>query len=77
MFTPPNLLTQGRRKGCLREECFQLHLGIQRVVGRFLASSPFGALVHIYFNSVVLWRKEVSVYPEPSAVKLWELMLFL
>lgn len=77
MFTPPNLLRQGRKKDCLREVYFQIHLGMERVAGRFLASSPFGALVHIYFISAVLWRKEVSGYVEPLAVKLWVLMLIL
>lgn len=77
MFTPPNLLTQGGRKDYLREVCSQTCLGTDRVAGRFLASSPFGALVQIYFISVVLWRKEVSGSVEPLADKLWELMLIL
>lgn len=77
MFTPPNLLTWGRRKDCLREICFQMHLGRERVRGRFFTSSPFGALVHIYFILVVVWRKEVGGYVEPLAVKLRELMLIL
>ena len=54
-----------------------MHLGMERVAGRFLASSPFGALVHIYFISVVLWRKEVSGYVDPLAVQLRELILIL
>lgn len=51
-------------------------LGRKRGTVRFLTSSPFGALVHIHFISVV-WRKEGSGYVEVGAVKLWELMLIL
>lgn len=44
-------------------------LGMKRGAVRILTSSPFGALFHIYFISVV-WRKEGSGYVEVLAVKL-------
>lgn len=64
------------KKRLLREAYFQMPLGRKRGTVRFLTSSPFGALVHIHFISVV-WRKEGSGYVEVGAVKLWELMLIL
>ena len=77
MFTPPNLLTWVRRKDCLKEACFQTQLRMEKVAGWLLSSSPFSALVHISFISVVLCREEVGGYVEPVDVKLWELTLIL
>lgn len=48
----------GTRKNCFREACFQRQLGMERAESRFLASSPLGVLVHIYFISVAFQRKK-------------------
>lgn len=60
MFTPPKLLTHGVEEKAVKGGVLSNASGIKRGAVRFLTSSPFGALVNIYFISVV-WRKEVGM----------------